>query len=339
MSDIDWAGIKFKIMEEQGENINITFNHHCYEKNITNFYLKPHYEVDGLSGFAQVLKKVSNIETSTLPYINPDNRPSFLGRIKKVVEHLKKQKPIHYYWKKCDVNKIAHPIGYSFALFSKEETKKLIKYCRDNQTNLNSLFLWAIDKECSTYFLTSNQNRKWMVPANIRKKEQSQQFYGNHATALTINTLNSSPQNIYQQIKNDLQSGIIWGGEIVANAPKYLGENIIRKMGKSTKSPYMGLFSNLGKWPIGNKPSDEKKTWVVAPIVSRLCPLACVANYWNEAFNISFMIHPSLTSKINDHEVVLNNIIKTIMKKADIDLNPTLKICRWENVMKQGEFL
>ena len=49
----DWSGIKFKIMREQGEIVDMVYIKHNLDNDTQEIFLKPHDETDGAGGLLQ----------------------------------------------------------------------------------------------------------------------------------------------------------------------------------------------------------------------------------------------------------------------------------------------
>ncbi len=335
----DWAGIKFKIMREQGEVVDMIFIKHKPDADKQEFYLKGHDEADGSGGLMQAMTQFDNYSSCPLPTVKSEKRPPLFKRWYLAYKHLKRQKPVHYPWKQFDSNNKGAAAGLSYAIFSKEETNALEQYCRENNTNLNSLLIWAIDRVTAEKFLKDKNfdSRVWMVPVNIRKKDQATNLSGNYVTTLSVKMHQDTPQSIHQQVRSMMRSGIIWGGEIIANAPKYIGEKRLRKMSKNIKSPYFGLCSNLGSWPLNGQTGSSTAHWLAASPVTRFCPVASVVGKSNDALWTTLLFHPSISSHKSDTHNAIEKWIDLLSRETGIALSAKLVVIDWKDMMAKAK--
>jgi hypothetical protein len=326
----DWGGLKFKIMKEQGECIDIIFIKHSHsQQRHKEIYLKPHDQADGSSAFAQVLNKIDKENITELNTIKTEQKPSLPKRLFYIYKHLQRQKPVHYNWKKYYNNQKGVSKGVSYFILNKEQSLLIEKKAKEKKSNVNSLFLSALDKATSELLENKNQKRVWMLPVNIRTKKFAKELKHNYVTTLSIILENNrSDKEIYNQIKSMMKSGIIWGGQIVANAPKYIGENRLRKMSQNIKSPYIGLLSNMGQWDSRRPKNDEH--WVMAAPVTRFCPVASILKKWNGQYSFSCQLHPTLSQNLQETDRIMKEVLK------DLDLETNTHLIDWNSLQSNS---
>ena len=318
--NIDWTGLKFKLIEELGDSVDIyfiKFDHDNY-----SIYSISHSQADGASGFAQVLNQVDGLNVSTLPCVKESNRGNICKRLYYAVKHLILQSPVEYKF----INKVESGKNKFINLisFSPSESKILEDYAVKKSININSLFLDCLDKIIVKNFLVNDSARKWMLPVNIRRKKYSKYLKGNFVTALTIKTNSSSTEvSIYKQIRTHLKSGIIWGGWIVANAPKFFGVKKMRKMTQSLKSPYIGFCTNLGKWPLDKeKVTKSNHIWGLSASPNKFTPVSLSILEWDSRITIGLEIHKSLAIKNKPGNQILEELLEKICEKVNQKLSP-----------------
>ncbi|EQC43961.1 hypothetical protein [Bacteriovorax sp. Seq25_V] len=339
--EIDWSGIKFKIMKELGECIDIIFIKENRENTKKKIFLKSHDLADGLSAITELLEIDNNINIDRFPIVKAHKKPSQIKRLILAYKHLKRQSPVDYNWKIKRKEITGTSPGLAYFYFTNEQTTLIKKICEKRNINTNTLILWALDKVAGEIFVNPTEKKVWMVPVNIRDSYEQKYKKGNHATALSIITQgNQKPENIHKQIKEQMKSGIIWGGKIVANAPKLIGEKRLRKIGANAKSPYLGLCSNLGEQPfedfrIKNK---EQYQWLVFPPSIKYCPISVCIMTWDGRLGISCQLHPSIVTNIDETKQFLEKMYNEICEELNstTSLVTTVKTIKWEDVEKNG---
>lgn len=332
-NEIDYAGLKFEIMKEMGEDCEILFVKEDNNRNKT-FYSIGHEKADGVSSIIKLIEKITNQKVKTFPIARTDNKPNIFKRIILAYTHVKRQTPRKYIFNN-QKTAIGKPAAFEYFYFSKEDTNKIELICKANNISINTLLLWAVDKMTQKYFLKGKQERVWMMPVNIRDSISDKYRVGNHATTLSIILNDENQIEINDQIKGQLKSGIIWGGRIVANAPKYIGEKGLRKIAKKAKSPYVGLCSNIGKWPENNHDTNlQDQVIVIAPATS-LCPISMAIMTWQDSLTISLQIHPSLLSDNKTEEInFLQNVIDEICHFSKLDHRKITKLS-WQEITEK----
>lgn len=325
----DWAGLKFEIMKDFGECIDIVFikkQSIDSPKDSDEFYIIPHSKADGISAILKFLEKVFGVKKSNLPIVKITKKPFLLRRLFLAYKHLKRQSPQKYIYKNDQKNIKGAPAGLCYFIFNEEQTNKLNAYCLKEKVSINSLLLYALDKVTQLKILKHEQKRVWMMPVNIRDQDHKKYRTGNHVTTLSVHLekfQKYTPTLINKQIREQLKSGIIWGGKIIANAPKFIGEKRLRKIGANVKSPYIGLCSNIGSWPNLYEDLNEKQKIsqhiIVAPPATSFCPVALAIMTWNECLTLCLELHPSLSQNMNETQHILKNIILEICSLSAID--------------------
>jgi hypothetical protein len=325
-------------MQELGECIDIIYIKHSLVKNQQDIFLKPHDKADGASAFAQILKTEDNLNIDSLPTVKLHSRPNIFKRIKLALDHLKRQSPVNYNWLN-KTNKTGTSQGISYTLLTLEESAKLDLFAKSNNINSNSILLESLDKVSKEMFLKEDQKRVWMVPVNMRMPDQAKTFSGNFVTTLSVHMTDSdSPQTTYSQIRSMMKSGIIWGGWIIANTPKYIGEKRLRKLSKNIKSPYIGLCSNLGSWPPVSQETNTSQDhqWVVASPVTKYCPIATVIIKWNGRYSISCQLHPSISEDIKDTTNFIASWKKLLLQQSNQPVSKNINTLDWKYVEQQA---
>jgi hypothetical protein len=289
----DWAGLKFKIMQDLGEPTDITFARLNDDEGTVDYFAQTHDKADGQGALTCLLSDLYNSPLYPLQGLDSSKKPTFLKRVIFVLRHLWRQKSVHYHWLLKSELKTCDPAGFSYYSFTEDENKQIKSYCREHATNLNSLILYYLDRRCASLFLQKNTDKRvWMVPVNVREAHELS-YVGNYVTALSVYIQDGdTAQSLYSQMRGLLKSGIAWGGKFVANAPKYIGEKRLRKIASSGKvqSPYFGLLSNLGRWDL----AECEKAWLVIAPAATPTPIASTLLEVNNKLTFTCQLHPAL---------------------------------------------
>lgn len=340
----DWAGFKFKLMKEQGECIDIIYIKHSLLNHSQEFFLKPHDLADGSSALAQIANQEDNLEIESLPVLRHNKKPNLLMRVLLAIKHLHLQKPRNYSWK-LKTKKIGTSAGLSYIIFPPEISQIIDKKSKENGYNTNSLLLRTLDKVSRQELLSPKNSSKektvWMVPVNMRTKLQAHQFSGNFVTTLSVHiTPTDTIGSIYKQISSLMKSGIIWGGWIIANTPKFIGEKRLRKISKNMKSPYFGLCSNLGSWPPehAKNESSQHHQWIPVSPVTRFCPVSTVILKWNDSYSLSCQLHPSISNNLKDTEQLVDKWGREILKEFNLTHNNQIHTVAWDRVESNAQY-
>jgi len=327
---IDPAAVKYLLLAEKGENIDIVFLQTSVEDSPPKIFMRSHIQSDGIGALLDLMK-IDGTHIQKGPVLKHSGRPPLFKRLLLMREHLKRQAPIDYSWKKIDRRVTGVSAGIAYLTFSVEQTTRLNEFCKNHECNLNGLILWSIDYVARERYLMASQKRVWMVPVNIRLQENEM---GNKVTALSVNIFDGdSPGIIYRQIKSMLQGGLYWGGMIVANLPRYIGVRALRFLTKNLKSPYMGIVTNLGNWNHG--PSVERLL-VSAPATS-FCPIAIGVMTWNGSLGMSCQLHPSLSKNIQETDQLLEDCKNKLLEYAGMNAMLKTSSIAWETVAKEGK--
>lgn len=347
----DWAGIKFEIMKDFGECIDIVFvkkDKIDSPQDTDKFYIIPHSKADGISAILNLLEQVFGYTNTSVPTVKKVKKPFFLKRLFLAYKHLKRQAPQNYTLKQSTSIKRGDPCGLSYFIFTNEETQKIQNYCLENKISLNALLLNILDRITCEEVLKTHQKRVWMVPVNTRDEDHKKYRIGNHVTTLSIHlneNSDSSAKSINKQMRDQLKSGIVWGGKIIANSPRFIGEKRLRKIGENVKSPYIGLCSNIGNWPnlyddLQDK-NDLTEHIIVSPPATSFCPVALAIMTWNDCLTLSLQLHPSIINDLAKSNIYLEKIISEILNTCKLSKNKTVKVTghEWSYIQEQAKHL
>lgn len=318
----DWAGLKFKIMRELGDDTDITFKH--IKNDQVSFYRRRHEVSDGLGAFAALRLKLYGVDED-IPHLIA-KKPLLLVRLWLALRHVWRQRKRAYLWQPFINISNQKRKGYGYVAFSQDETNALNDYCKQQKINTTALFLATLDEIIAELFLQVDQEKVWMVPVNIRSVREAKSLTGNFVTTLSVFVKRDlDARDIYQQMRSMLKSGLIWGGEIVANSPKYIGEEKLRRMAtRGLSSPYIGLLTNLGSW---RQPDDSK--WVLIAPASRYTPIACSLIEVNGRLSFCCQVHAGIGD-----ETVAKKIADQLLDQlgGHIALSSKAQLERWDDV-------
>jgi hypothetical protein len=336
MNKVDSAGLKFKILRELGEDVDISFVK--FNDGVpSKLYVRGHEFSDGLGFLSDLFEFHYKEKIGSIPTAKTKNKPGLFKRFFYFCIHIIRQRPRDYVWLKNNERSLKNSEGFCHFNFGSDIGKTLSDYCRLNKVNVNSLFLSLFDEVSAEVLLTNNllnRKRVWMIPVSLRTESEEKLRYGNFVTTLSVYTDdNSSAQSIYKQMSKMLKSGLPWGGLWVANISKVLGEDRMRVMStKDVKPPYVGLITNLGKWSFDYDKCLKDRWALIAP-VSRFAPVSVSLFEWNEELSLTMQLHPMLKRTPDETEALFKSVIDKLglILNKEIDTTDKLTV-KWKDL-------
>jgi hypothetical protein len=328
-------------MEEFGECIDIIYAH-VDQEGKHHYYSYGHDVADGLGSFASLLRDKYSYHYGALPTVSEKSKPGILKRILLALKHIYRQRSRTYNWKQLPTDKSGRSVGCSYIMFSKEQTDTLNKLSKARGMNANSVLLTCLDRVSAKKFIKEDsleEQRVWMLPVSMRSKNEENLYRGNYVTALSVYTKSSeSPESIYGQLRSMLKSGIIWGGIIIANTPKYIGEKRLRQMAPKIRSPYFGLLSNIGSWPKEGDNLLPNDSWFLIPPATKFTPVASACITWQGQLSLCCQLHQSISSEMKDVEELISELQSELTKELSLD-EPigTVNSVSWEQIKSNVE--
>lgn len=318
----DYSSYKYIIAKELGEPLDNIFGKYSDKDKSIHWFTRSHIESDGVAAFTDLMK-AEGIQITNVHLAKKYKIPNALKRFQLLLKHMKASKGHDYPWKSYDESKRGTGAGLGYAVFSKEETTQLFKFCREGNVTFTSLALHCLDKVTTDYFFSQPSERSWFLPVNIRDMVTIKKF-GNFTSSLPLHLpLESTIQDVHNQIQELYREGIHWGGWTFSTFPKYIGLSGLRFMIKHLykRSPYMGVFSNMGNInpPVSEGNSAEYIRYFSVPPVSIMGPPISTGSVsWRGCLTLTMLIHPSLSEDITVCKEVIQQWIDEIFKTAKV---------------------
>ena len=207
MSQKDWSGMKFKLAEEAGDDMNIYFVDYNRETEESHLYESNHKYHDG-AAFLKLYQAEKGIADDSWPILPVKKKPSLFKQLYQLVKFIKLSKPKNIRWKKRE--EIFGPnLGYHFGSFSVEETQAIKAFCRKKKISLTALMTWTLDRATSAFFLEEGSDRKWISPVNMRSKFTEIETYKNCSSSIIMNMSGSpSLEELNSDFKSKLKQGL-----------------------------------------------------------------------------------------------------------------------------------
>jgi NRPS condensation-like uncharacterized protein len=315
----------FDAMEDLGEYIGIRFGYLPLGSSEPEWIFLSHSEVDGIGGFAQLLRQ-RGAEAERLPQIRYPSNPSWKWFFKTLPKYMAQRHRLKWRPLKqgpaIDAAKQPPP-SVSWHAFNEAETTRIRRACRNMGVTINSFLLKHLSKAIRPYLMDESASMPWMIPVNLRGKVTRATDTSNYSSYVSINISSFETVDcVHKSIYNALAKGEHWANWYAYTAGKVLSPKIKRNLlvtDKAMAQWNLGGFSNLGDWD-PEKKFAPKGAWLFSPPVLRcqLVGAGCVT-YQNQ-LSLTLQIHPDLTTNPEVAQAWVENWVKEI----ELDLSSVL---------------
>lgn len=293
MAGKDYSAIKFEVAEALGEWMNCLYLKGIEGKG-SEFQFIHHKDADGMSAIKKILRDEGHTLKS-LPGLKRSEHPSPLSKIIALIRYIRLTKKVNQQWLSSRKDMTGVPKGFVLTKIPSGEIENLKK--KATHFSLNAFLINALDSATLDNLLTTDSERKWILPLNMRDADRALEINGNYSGSIVLNLKkrHSSPE-VHQMIKSYLMQKIHWGSFLYSNMARFIGFKGTLKVARSIKEVGTGVFSNLGSWPENYvELADQKVSWraVVAPS-TQILPVAATAWQWRETLCFTLQLHPSL---------------------------------------------
>jgi len=288
-NEIDWMGAWYDIIRERNENDCPTLGRVDLTTNEVDWVKFSHAQMDGVGALINYYKK-TDFKDLVYPTLREKNLPTFSERISifyRLIFSKKNSKPK---WLETNENEAPlNPLEISYTIFSQEETKKLLDFCKQNNFSSNAFLMNLTNR----YFLSTLSNSfdgTWTLPVNLRPVLKKENQEANHSSGVLVNiAFNESPRDTHQKIANSLKLKEHWGIWWIHQIGKYIGKRGMKYLSEKNakKNFVMGSFSNLSSWGL---PTNH--IWVGSPPGSKNFPISIMVMQANAHISLSLKIHP-----------------------------------------------
>ncbi len=293
MAGKDYSGIKFEVAEALGEWMNCLYLKGSNLDDLQYQFIH-HKDADGMSGIKQILREEGHT-LNYLPGLKYNNRPSLIHQVIALFRYIRLTKKVKQNWLEKRIDTTGIPQGFILTKIGLSEIEELERKAKG--FSLNALLLNSLDFATIDHLLTSDSERKWILPLNMRDPQKGLEINGNYSGSIVLNfTKKHTSYEVHEKIKNYLKKKIHWGSFLYSNMAKFIGFEGTLKVARSIKEVGTGVFSNLGTWPkdfVTLKNKDISWRAAVAPS-TQILPVAATAWQWRETLCLTLQLHPSL---------------------------------------------
>src|SRR5690606_9910684 len=140
----------------------------------------------------------------------------------------------------------------AWTLFDRDATTALLDYARANKVSLNAVLLQTLNEVCCDTLLSSPpEETVWTIPLNLRGGASAGNTSSNVTASISLRLPPSSGARfIDERIKSIYQQGVHWGAWLLSNLTAIIGKRGFRFLAERAKPVWMGVFSNVGSWPM-----------------------------------------------------------------------------------------
>lgn len=337
----DTSGEKFLIFKEMGESIDMTL---CMVPKNTlhkpKIYLLDHSKRDGIAAFDYVFGE-DGMKVKEHPQMKGGQKPSLWKRIQLMRQHIRNMPKINYPWKKIDFSIRGSAPSYAYALFDEETVTALLNYAREQKMSLNALLLSALNEASIKHLMTSvPEETVWTIPLNMRGGASSGDSHRNTTASISlVIPKGMDAAGVDAKIKSIYLQGVHWGAWLLSNITAVIGLAGFRYLAKHIKPTWVGVFSNLGSWPINDNVEgafDDGRYYLANPPATFILPVTTATMTWYGRMGISLQLHPSISKDPEDAREVLAGWVEALMSSANIDNKKVHQYCLTNDELKDG---
>ncbi|MDB6026473.1 MAG: hypothetical protein JWM68_2696 [Verrucomicrobiales bacterium] len=322
MSEKPFDPIKpwFKSAQDSGEYIGIRFGRIPTGSTTPEWIFLPHSEVDGIGGFADILRK-RGVDLCRLPQIKHPSEPSRLAVLKTFPKFLQPRRKLK--WRTLDgatrlSTATEEPTAVAWHVFSETTTTQIRRVCRKANITVNSFLVKHLTKAIRPYLQDEAAIVPWMIPVNLRGKITRDSDVDNHSSFITLRVASyDTLRDVHKKIYAQLAAGNHWANWFAYDSSRFLSPGIIRYLVDSEKYMpvwHIGSFSNLGDWDaeksITQKGCDGD--WLFCPPVLRVQHLGTGCMTFQNRLSLMIQAHPELTTSPAAPKAWVQNWVKEI---------------------------
>lgn len=294
----------FLSLEDVGEYIGIRFGRIPPGKTEPEWIFLPHTDVDGIGGFAQMLRN-KGVDLPLLPQIKHPSPPSRIALLKNLPKFVQPRHKLK--WREIagptrPVNNTEAPTAVAWHVFDENASTQIRRVARRESITVNSFLLKHLAKAIRTFLEDPSATIPWMIPVNLRGKINRAADIENHTSYVSVGVHPyDTVYDVHRKIYNGLARGDHWGNWYGYDSSRILNSGMRRfliRTEKCTAEWNIGSFSNLGDWDREAEIThpDLAGTWLFAPPVLRFQQLGCGCVTFQKRLALVIQAHPELTT-------------------------------------------
>lgn len=318
----------FATAEALGEFIGIRFGRIAPGANQPEWFFLPHSEVDGIGGFADLLRQ-RGAELSRLPQIRHYSEPSLGALLRALPKYAAPRYRVP--WARLDgatqnSSRHAPPTAVAWHVFDDAETTQIRRVCRKANYTVNSFLLKHLTKAVRPFLRDQSATLPWMVPVNLRGRVCRPNDVENHSSYVSVRVRSfETVYDVHRSIYRALADGEHWANWNAYKSGAFLPapmRRLMLKMDRATAQWNIGGFSNLGVWDADKRitQTDCLGSWLFSPPVLRCQMLGAGCVTFQNRLGLVVQAHPELTTNASVPEAWMRNWVREIL----IDLDSVL---------------
>ena len=310
----------FESAEAEGEYIGIRFGRLQSNHDKPEWIFLSHSEVDGIGGFADILRK-RGATLDRLPQLKHPSPPSKLAVLQTIPKFLSPRQKVKWAELEGPTAKGTNstvPSAVAWQVFTEEETTLIRRSCRKAFFTVNSFLLKHLTKAIRPCLQDQSSTVPWMIPVNLRGKVNRANDIENHTSYISVNVRSfDTVHDIHRSIYDALSSGGHWANWYSYGFSRILGTGMRRHLirtEKYTSQWHIGAFSNLGDWDPEKKISAAncQGPWLFCPPVLRAQVIGAGCVTFQNRLSIMIQAHSELTTNPAVPQRWIQNWVKEI---------------------------
>lgn len=320
----DFSGEKYLVIEEQGDPINMIIGRYHRDTDNIDWYIRPHSQSDGIAAMTDLLIG-DGFTIKTQPHRKKAWKPGFFQSIVLFIRHLATIRYHAYSWSHREPKKRGNALCFTAAFYDKGVWTKLTRHAHKQKVSVNSVMLSALNQACCECLLTSLPSKTtWAIPVNMRGVVTEGSDSGNVTSNITVRiSPNATSLELDRKFKTGFKKGLHWGAWIFSYVISMAGKPGLRLVLGKGKAGWMGVFSNMGKWPgsAATGTIDDNITYFGGPPVNLLMPICSTCLIWNNRMTVSLQLHPSISSSPDDTQRTMERWVEILKQDVGIEDN------------------
>lgn len=306
--------------QETGEFVGIRFGHIPEKGSDPEWHFMPHTDVDGIGGFAELLR-ARGATISRLPQIKHPSNPSRLALLQTVPKFLSPRNKLEWLpipGHRRPSTSSEPPVAVAWHVFNEGVTTNIRRVCRRSCITVNSFLVKHLTKAIRPFLADQSSTVPWMIPVNLRGKVSRSSEIENHSSYVSVmvqsfDTVHDVHRNIYAA----LARGEHWANWYAYESSRLLSGGMRRFLIRKEKYMaqwHIGAFSNLGDWDPEKELTQAgcSGNWLFCPPVLRCQHLGTGCVTFQNRLSLLIQVHPELTTDSAAPQAWMQSWVKEI---------------------------
>lgn len=310
----------FLSLQETGEFIGIRFGRIPPGASQPEWTYLPHSDVDGIGGFAQILRQ-RGVDLPRLPQIKQPSPPSAWTILRHLAKFIRPRRRLK--WRRIEGpseagDSASAPKAVAWHTFDESQTTQIRRVCRQASITVNSFLLKHLARAIGPCLEEPAATIPWMVPVNMRGGIDRARDVENHSSYIPVAVASrDTAHDVHRKVYEGFQRGDHWANWHSFGSSRFLPAGVRRfliRIEMATAEWNIGGFSNLGEWDPECRIDHPELagTWLFAPPVLRCQQLGTGCVTFQNRLSLLMHAHPELTINPADTKRWLENWVKEI---------------------------